>query len=90
MGYDVTSIRDSEHFSPLERAVANYSYEAAEYLTEITDKVSTGYLATKTDSKGIIRTIEKANKNRSLLNKTLPYFFPIFNLLIVYYFLTQL
>lgn len=35
LGYDVVSIRDSEHFTPLERAVANYSYDAAEYLTDI-------------------------------------------------------
>lgn len=60
MGYDVVSTRDSEHFTPLERAVANYAYDAAEYLSQITDNVSINYLATKTDSQGIIRTIAKS------------------------------
>lgn len=60
MGYDVVSTRDSEHFTPLERAVANYAFEAAEYLSEITDNISINYLATKTDSQGIIRTIAKS------------------------------
>jgi ankyrin repeat protein len=59
LGYDVVSTRDSEHFTPLERAVANYSYDSAEYLSEITDRISINYLATKTDSKGIIRLITK-------------------------------
>jgi hypothetical protein len=90
MGYDIISTRDSEHFTPLERAVANYAYDAAEYLAEITDKVSINYLATKTDSKGIIRLITKAIKNNSKINRgVLPILFPTIIFLFIYFCLSQ-
>lgn len=85
MGYDVVSTRDSEHFTPLERAVANYAYDAAEYLSEITDNVSINYLATKTDSQGIIRTIARSRDRNSFLNKKiLPVLKPALALFIIY------
>lgn len=65
MGYDIVSVKDNEYFTPIERAAANYSYDAAEYLSEIMNRLSDGYLnyiSKKTDSKGIIRLMRKVRK----------------------------
>ena len=35
LGYNITTQRDNEYFSPIERAVENYAYDAAEFLTEV-------------------------------------------------------
>lgn len=68
--------------------MANYAYEAAEYLSEITDKVSINYLATKTDSQGIIRTIAKSKEKNSFLNKrVLPVLKPALALFFIHYFI---
>lgn len=65
LGYDIITVKDEEYFTPIERAAANYSYDAAEYLSETMDRLSDGYLSyisKKTDSKGIIRLMKRARK----------------------------
>jgi hypothetical protein len=90
LGYDVVSTRDSEHFTPLERAVANYAYESAEYLAEITDKVSISYLATKTDSKGIIRRITKVKEQNGMVKQSiLPLLLPVLQFFFIYFCINQ-
>lgn len=56
---DVLWVRDSQHFTPLERAVENYSYDVAEFLARLSGDVSMADLAGRTDSKGILRLIKR-------------------------------
>ena len=66
MGTDVFFGRDSDNMTPLERAVENYSYETAEFLTsELPSKAVPSSLACKTDSKGIIRLVERVKTESS-------------------------
>lgn len=65
LGYDITTVKDEEFFTPVERAAANYSYDAAAYLSETMEYLSDGYLnyiAKKTDSKGILRLMRRVGK----------------------------
>lgn len=85
LGYDVVAVRDSQHFTPLERAVQNYGYDVAEFLTRISPDVKPGYLSTKTDSTGIIRLVQRVQKSTSLLHKTvLPLVSPVINICLVF------
>jgi ankyrin repeat protein len=62
LGIDVLWSRDSQHLTPLERAVENYSYDAAEYLTKLSGEFSMTDLAGRTDSKGILRLVKRIKK----------------------------
>jgi hypothetical protein len=56
---DVLWQRDSEHFTPIQRAVQNYSYDVCEFLTQLEPEVASADLAEKTDSHGIIRLMKR-------------------------------
>ncbi len=70
--------------------MANYSYDAAEYLSEITDRISISYLATKTDSKGIIRLISKVKRLNGFGHQVIrPILLLVLQLVYIYYCLSQ-
>lgn len=85
LGIDVLWSRDSQHFTPLERAVENYSYDVAEFLTKLSTDFSMTDLAGRTDSKGILRLIKRTLKENSVWHNYLtPLFCIAVNVLLVY------
>lgn len=72
--------------TPLKRAVENYSYDVADYLTFLSGgEEPIEELVSKTDSEGIIRLIKRVRKENSLtFGFILPLFYTIAHLYIVH------
>jgi hypothetical protein len=70
LGFQI-DVKNDKHRTPLEVAVMNYSYEAAEYLAMVTHNYDIPSLASLTDSAAIIRRVERGYKNGSFVWRTL-------------------
>lgn len=63
------SVKNSKSRTPLEIAVENYSYEAVEYLAQVTQNYDRSELKKLTDSKAIMRRVDKGKRRSSNLHR---------------------
>ena len=79
------SVKNSKSRTPLEIAVENYSYEATQYLAQVTTNYDTSELKKLTDSKAIMRRVDKGKKRSSKLHRAV---FPFFSKAITFIIIT--
>jgi vacuolar-type H+-ATPase subunit B/Vma2 len=68
LGFRIDTKNDKNK-TPLEIAVENYSYEAAEYLAMVTDNYIVSQLNLLTDSAAMLRRISKGRSKSSFLER---------------------